>query len=90
MATAVVIAVVIMLAMSGPLSAFVASYPTVKMLALSFLLLIGVTLIADGTGFHIPKGYIYVALCFSAAVEALNRLAAHRRAVRRRARLPPQ
>jgi predicted tellurium resistance membrane protein TerC len=78
MATAVVIAVVIMLAASGPLSAFVDRHPTVKMLALSFLLLIGMTLIADGAGFHLPKGYIYAAIAFSVAVEALNQLAARR------------
>jgi len=59
MATAIVIAVVIMLAASGPLAAFVDRHPTVKMLALSFLLLIGMTLVADGAGFHVPKGYIY-------------------------------
>jgi predicted tellurium resistance membrane protein TerC len=79
MATAVVIAVVIMLAASGPLSAFVDRHPTVKMLALSFLLLIGMTLVADGAGFHLPKGYIYAAIAFSVAVEALNQLAARRR-----------
>ena len=79
MATAVVIAVVIMLAASGPLSAFVDRHPTVKMLALSFLLLIGMALVADGAGFHLPKGYIYAAIAFSVAVEALNQLAARRR-----------
>jgi predicted tellurium resistance membrane protein TerC len=81
MATAVIIAVVIMLAASGPLSAFVDRHPTVKMLALSFLLLIGMTLVADGSGFHLPKGYIYAAIAFSVAVEALNQLAARRRKV---------
>jgi predicted tellurium resistance membrane protein TerC len=80
MATAVVIAVLIMLAASGPVSAFVNRHPTVKMLALSFLLLIGMTLVADGVGFHVPKGYIYAAIGFSVAVEALNQLAARRRA----------
>jgi predicted tellurium resistance membrane protein TerC len=79
MALAIIIAVGIMLRASGPLSAFVDRHPTVKMLALSFLLLIGMTLIADGAGFHVPKGYIYVAIAFSAAVEALNQLAARRR-----------
>jgi predicted tellurium resistance membrane protein TerC len=72
MATAVVIAMVIMLVASNPLAHFVSAHPTVKMLALSFLLLIGVVLIADGLGFHIPKGYIYFALAFSVAIEALN------------------
>lgn len=79
MAAAITIAVVIMLAASKPLAAFVERHPTVKMLALSFLLLIGMTLIADGTGFHVPKGYIYAAIGFSIAVEALNQLAARRR-----------
>jgi len=78
MATAIVLAVVIMLAASGPLATFVERHPTVKMLALSFLLLIGMTLIADGAGFHVPKGYIYAAIGFSVAVEALNQLAARR------------
>ena len=79
MATAVVIAVLIMLAASESVSAFVSRHPTVKMLALSFLLLIGMTLVADGAGFHVPKGYIYAAISFSVAVEALNQLAARRR-----------
>jgi predicted tellurium resistance membrane protein TerC len=79
MATAIVIAIMIMLAASGPVSAFVDRHPTVKMLALSFLLLIGMTLVADGVGFHVPKGYIYAAIGFSVAVEALNQLAARRR-----------
>lgn len=79
MATAVIIAVLIMLAASGPVSTFVNQHPTVKMLALSFLLLIGMTLVADGAGFHVPKGYIYAAIGFSVAVESLNQLAARRR-----------
>ena len=72
MVAAVIIAVGVMLFASGPLSRFVHDHPTVKMLALAFLLLIGVTLIADGFGFHIPKGYIYAAMGFSVFVEALN------------------
>jgi predicted tellurium resistance membrane protein TerC len=72
MVVAVVIAMIIMLVASDPLARFVSTHPTVKMLALSFLLLIGVVLIADGLGLHIPKGYIYFALAFSVAVEALN------------------
>ncbi len=72
MITAVVIAVGVMLVAAGPLSAFVERHPTVKMLALSFLLLIGFSLTADGLGFHIPKGYIYFAMGFSILVEALN------------------
>jgi predicted tellurium resistance membrane protein TerC len=79
MAAAIIVAVAIMLAASQPLAAFIERRPTVKMLALSFLLLIGMTLIADGAGFHVPKGYIYAAIGFSVAVEALNQLAAGRR-----------
>jgi len=82
MAAAIIIAVVIMLGASGPLAAFVDRYPTVKMLALSFLLLIGMTLVADGVGFHLPKGYIYAAISFSVGVELLNQLAARRRRIR--------
>jgi predicted tellurium resistance membrane protein TerC len=79
MATAIVIAIAIMLAASGPLSGFIERHPTVKMLALSFLLLIGMTLVADGAGFHVPKGYVYAAISFSIGIEALNQLAARRR-----------
>ena len=79
MAAAIIVAVVIMLAASGPLAAFVEQHPTVKMLALSFLLLIGMTLIADGAGFHVPKGYVYAAIGFSIGVEFLNQLASRRR-----------
>ncbi len=78
MVTAVIIAVIIMLVAAGPLSGFVSRHPTVKMLALSFLLLVGMSLVADGMGFHIPKGYLYFAMGFSVMVEALN-LAARRR-----------
>lgn len=81
MAAAIIIAVGIMLVASGPLAAFVDQHPTVKMLALSFLLLIGMTLVADGAGFHVPKGYIYAAIGFSVAVEVLNQLAVRRRKV---------
>jgi predicted tellurium resistance membrane protein TerC len=79
MAGAVIIAVAIMLAASGPLAAFIERHPTIKMLALSFLLLIGTTLVADGVGFHVPKGYIYAAIGFSVMVEALNQMASRRR-----------
>jgi predicted tellurium resistance membrane protein TerC len=72
MVAAVVIAVLVMLVASGPLAAFVHQHPSVKVLALSFLLLIGVTLMADGFGFHIDKAYIYAAMGFSVFVEALN------------------
>ena len=72
MSAAVVIAVLVMLAASGPISYFVNTYPTIKMLALSFLLLVGMALVADGLDIHIPKGYIYFAMFFSMAVEILN------------------
>ena len=72
MITAVVISVGIMLVAAGPISGFVDRHPTVKMLALSFLLLIGTALIAEGLEFHIPKGYIYFAMGFSVFVEMLN------------------
>jgi predicted tellurium resistance membrane protein TerC len=72
MIAAVVIAVVLMMVFAGPVSAFVERHPTVKMLALSFLILIGVALLADGLGLHIPRGYIYFAMGFSVMVELLN------------------
>ncbi len=72
MIAAVVIAVGFMMLFSGKISAFVEKHPTIKMLALSFLLLIGVSLIGDGFGMHIPKGYIYFAMAFSVIVEMLN------------------
>jgi predicted tellurium resistance membrane protein TerC len=75
MIAAVVIAMVVMYAASGPVSDFVSRHPTTKMLALAFLLLIGVALVADGFDFHIPRGYIYFAMAFAALVEALNILA---------------
>ena len=78
MAAAIIVAVVIMLAASGPLAAFVEQHPTVKMLALSFLLLIGMTLIADALHFHIPRGYLYFAVGFSILVEFLNQTAMRR------------
>ena len=70
--TAVVLAMVVMLVASGPISSYVNRHPTIKMLALSFLLLVGVVLVADGCGQHIEKGYIYFAMAFSFAVEMLN------------------
>lgn len=72
MVAAVVVAVVCMLVFAGPISQFVERHPAVKMLALSFLLLIGMTLIAEGLDQHIPKGYIYFAMAFSVFVEMLN------------------
>jgi predicted tellurium resistance membrane protein TerC len=72
MVAAIVIAVLVMLVASGPLSRFVHEHPSVKILALAFLLLIGVTLLVDGFGVHVDKAYIYVAMGFSVFVEALN------------------
>lgn len=72
MIAAVVIAVLVMMVLSGPVSAFVDRHPTIKMLALSFLILIGTALVGEGVGFHIPKGYIYFAMAFSIGVETLN------------------
>ncbi|MGA9115179.1 MAG: TerC family protein [Bacteroidota bacterium] len=72
MVAAVVLAVIFMMASSGAISRFVDRHPTVKMLALSFLLLIGFTLVAEGLDQHIPKGYIYFAMAFSMFVEMLN------------------
>jgi predicted tellurium resistance membrane protein TerC len=79
MIAAVVIACAIMYASSGPIARFVAKHPTTKMLALAFLVLIGVALVADGFKFHIPRGYIYFAIAFSAAVEFFNVLAKRKR-----------
>jgi predicted tellurium resistance membrane protein TerC len=72
MIAAVTVAIVIMMVLAGPIANFIEAHPTVKMLALSFLLLIGVTLVADGLGQHIPKGYVYSAMAFSLFVELLN------------------
>ena len=79
MVAAVLVAVAVMFVASGPIAKFVADHPTTKMLALAFLLLIGVTLVADGLGFHIPKGYIYSAMAFSVLVEAVNIFAKQRK-----------
>ena len=79
MVAAVVISMAVMLVAATPVAGFVNRHPTVKMLALSFLLLIGMVLIADGFGFHVPKGYIYAAISFSLLVEMLNQLAGSRR-----------
>ena len=79
MIAAVVIACVIMYVSSGPVARFVAEHPTTKMLALAFLVLIGVALVADGFKFHIPRGYIYFAIAFSVAVEMFNVLAKRNR-----------
>jgi predicted tellurium resistance membrane protein TerC len=84
MFVAVTVAVGLMLIASGPLGRFIGRNPTVIMLALSFLLMVGMVLIADGFGVHIPKGYIYAAMAFAAGVETLNALS--RRARRKQAR----
>lgn len=85
MVAAIVLAIVIMLVAAEPLSAFVNRHPTVKSLALSFLLLVGVSLVADGLHFHIPRGYLYFAIGFSASVEAFNLALMRRRAAQRAA-----
>ena len=79
MIAAVIIACLVMYAASGPVARFVAEHPTTRMLALAFLVLIGVALVADGFKFHIPRGYIYFAIAFSAAVELFNVLARRNR-----------
>ncbi len=83
MVIAVLAAVTVMLVAADPLSRFIAANPTVVMLALGFLIMIGMTLIAEGFGAHVPKGYVYTAMAFSAGVEVLNILG--RRARRRSA-----
>ena len=83
MVVAICLAIGVMLLAAEPVADFVQRHPTVKMLALAFLLLIGVTLVADGLHFHIPRGYLYFAIAFSVGVEALNLWAAHRRRERR-------
>ena len=86
MVIAVIVTVLIMLMAATPLANFIHANPTIVMLALSFLLMIGMALIADGFGFHVPKGYIYAAMGFSALVEGLNMLARNRAKKRAAAR----
>jgi predicted tellurium resistance membrane protein TerC len=89
MVIAVIVAVTTMLLAANPLANFINNNPTVVMLALGFLMMIGMTLIAEGFGAHVPKGYIYAAMAFSALIEGLNMLS--RRATRRTpARSPSQ
>jgi len=88
MIAAVAIAMAVMLLAAGPTSDFVERHPTVKMLVFSFLLMIGMMLVADGFGVHVPKGYIYAAIGFSAGVEALNQIASRRQRMQRRAAQP--
>jgi predicted tellurium resistance membrane protein TerC len=83
MIAAVVIAMIVMYVASGPVSHFVHEHPTTKVLALAFLVLIGVALVADGFEFHIPRGYIYFAMAFAAAVETINVIAGRSRRQRR-------
>lgn len=79
MIAAVVIAIIVMMVAAEPISAFVNRHPSVKMLALSFIMLVGVSLCADAMHFHIPRGYLYFAICFSLLVESLNLLATKKR-----------
>jgi predicted tellurium resistance membrane protein TerC len=79
MVIAVIAAVTVMLVAATPLANFIERNPTIVMLALAFLLMIGTTLIADGMGFHVPKGYVYAAMAFSALVEVLNMFARNAR-----------
>ncbi len=79
MATAVIAAIGVMLIFAGPIARFVHTHPTMKTLALAFLVLIGVLLVAEGAGRHLPRGYIYFAMAFSLCVELVNMRAGHRR-----------
>jgi predicted tellurium resistance membrane protein TerC len=79
MVVAVLVAVGLMLAAADPLARFIGNNPTIVMLALGFLLMIGATLLADGVGVHVPKGYIYAAMAFSALIEGLNMMARRRK-----------
>jgi predicted tellurium resistance membrane protein TerC len=89
MALAIVVAVGVMMFAAGPISRFVDAHPTIKMLALSFLTLIGIALIGEGWDLHIPKGYIYFAMAFSIAVEMLNlRVRSRMKSVQLRKRAP--
>jgi predicted tellurium resistance membrane protein TerC len=83
MIAAVEVAMIVMYAASGPVSHFVAEHPTTKMLALAFLVLIGVALVADGFDVHIPRGYIYFSMAFAAGVEVINVVAGRNRRKRR-------
>jgi predicted tellurium resistance membrane protein TerC len=93
MVTAVIVAVTVMLLAADPVANFIHKNPTVVMLALGFLLMIGMVLIAEGFGVHVPKGYIYAAMAFSALVEGLNmasRAAQARKAAQQQSTTPPQ
>ena len=79
MIAAVVLAMIVMYVASGPVAGFIAAHPTTKMLALAFLVLIGMALVAEGFDFHIPRGYIYFAMAFAGAVEVFNVMAGRNR-----------
>ena len=80
MVAAIVVSVLLMMVASGPIADFVAAHPSTKMLALAFLVMVGMALVADGFGVHVERGFIYAAMLFSGAVEALNLWRAKRRA----------
>jgi predicted tellurium resistance membrane protein TerC len=84
MIAAVIIAVAIMFVTATPVANFINSHPTTKVLALAFLIMVGFALIADGTGFHVPRGYIYTSMAFAAAVETFNIWVRKKKAVRAR------
>jgi len=84
MAAAIVVAILVMMWVSGPIGAFITRHPTIKMLALSFLILIGTALVAAGLHFEVPKGYLYFAMAFAAGVELLNQRLRSRFGERRR------
>ena len=83
MIAAVILAMMVMFVSSGPIAGFIQRHPTTKVLALAFLMLIGMSLVADGVGMHIPRAYIYFAMAFAAAVETVNVMAKARRAKRK-------
>lgn len=83
MIAAIILAVLVMIFVANPVGAFIDSHPTIKMLALAFIILVGVVLVCDGLGVHVSRAYIYFAMAFSAAVESLNLLAERRRRHRR-------
>ncbi len=83
MVAAIILAVLVMIFIADPVGEFIDRNPTIKMLALAFIILVGVALICDGLGIHIARGYLYFAMAFSAAVESLNLLARRRRRQRR-------
>jgi predicted tellurium resistance membrane protein TerC len=88
MISAVVIAIIVMMVAAGALGRFIEEHPTTKMLALAFLLAVGVALVADGFHFHFPRGYLYFGIAFSGAVEALNVIAAGRQNRKKKGQLP--